>query len=243
MSRDLAKTAFNLILFFVILFVFTKLFGPIPFSVDSITTTKSTTFDVTAEGTAEVKPDISNVQAGVSANGSTSEAVRNRINDSISKISQAVKDEGVDSKDIQTANYNINPNYDFNQGQRITGYSANTTLTIKVRDVEKVDSVIDAAVSAGANNVNSLGFEVEDRAKYENEARKEAVEKAKKKAEDAAKIAGFKLGKIINYSENFAGVPVPLTLEAQGRGGDLGSSIEPGTDEIKVIVTLSYEIK
>lgn len=243
MGREFAKTALNLVLFFTILFLFTKLIGPIPFSVDSITTTKSTTFDVTAEGTAEVKPDISNVQAGVSAQGLTSEVVRDRINDIISKVSEAVKNQGVDAKDIQTANYNINPNYDFTQGQRITGYSANTTLTIKVRDIEKVDDIIDAAVSAGANNVNSLGFEVDDRSKYENEARKEAVGKAKKKAEDAAKIAGFKLGKIINYSENFGGVPIPLLLEAQGRGGDQISSIEPGTEEVRVTVTLSYEIK
>lgn len=243
MARDLAKTAFNIILFFFILFVFTKLFGPVPFSVDSITTTKSTTFDVSAEGSAEVKPDISNVQAGVSVTGPTSEVVRDRINDAIAKVSEVIKKQGVDSKDIQTANYNINPNYDFDREQRITGYSANTTLTIKVRDIERVDSVIDAAVSAGANNVNSLGFTVEDRAKYENEARKEAVEKAKKKAEDAAKIAGFKLGKLINYSESFGGMPIPVALEAQGRGGDLGSSIEPGTEEIKVTVTLSYEIR
>lgn len=242
MARDLAKTALNLILFFAILFLFTKVVGPIPFSIDSVTTTKSTTFDVSAEGVAEVAPDTGNVQAGVSATGTTSADAQNRINTAISQVSDAVKELGIDAEDIKTANYNINPNYDFMEGQRITGYSANTTLTIKVRDIEKVGDVIDAAVLAGANNVNNLGFEMGEREKYENEARAEAVAKAKKKAEDAAKIAGFKLGKIVNYSEIFGdlGRPIPLTLEGRDSAQ---TTIEPGTEEVRVTVTLSYEVK
>ena len=239
MGREIARTSLNLILFFAILFIFTKIIGPIPFSIDSITTTKSTTFDVTAEGKTQVKPDVSKVSAGVSATGSTTGEVQNKIDSIISKVSAEVKKLGIDEKDIKTANYNINPTYD--ERGSIKGYSGNTTLTIKIKEIGRVNSVIDSAVSAGATNVNNLGFEIEDRAKYENEARKQAVEKAKKKAEDAAEIAGFRLGKIINYSESFGNGPrpIPLTLESKS---DV-SPIEPGTEEITVTVTLSYEIR
>ena len=240
MGREIARTALNLILFFAILFIFTKIIGPIPFSIDSVTTTKSTTFDVTAEGKTQVKPDVSKVSAGVSATGSTTGEVQNKIDSIISKVSQEVKKLGIDEKDIKTANYNINPTYD--ERGSIKGYSGNTTLTIKVKEIGRVNSVIDSAVSSGATNVNNLGFEVGDREKYENEARSQAVMKAKKKAEDAAEIAGFRLGKIINYSENFGDVgrPIPLSLEARE---EAATPIEPGTEEIKVTITLSYEIK
>ena len=180
------------------------------------------------------------ISAGISATGSTSEQVQNRIDTIINKVSFAVKKAGVDEKDIQTSNYNINPTYD--RSQRITGYSANTNLSIKVRDIKKVNAIIDSAIEAGATNVSNLGLTVSERSVFENDARKKAVEEAKKKAENAAKIAGFNLGKIINYSESFADFPPPLalSLEAKDRGQ---TNIEPGENEIVVTVTLSYEIK
>lgn len=238
MARELFKTALNFAVFFLVLFLFTKLAGPLPFSVNSITTTKSTTFDVTAEGSVDVKPDTATIQAGVSAEGTTAEDVRKKIDSGVSKVSEAIKNLGVEEKNIKTANYNINPKYDLNQ--RTTGYMGGTTLTIKVEDEALVDRVISESVSAGATNVNSLGFEVAEREKYENEARKEAVEKAKKKAQDAARIAGFRLGKIVNYQESFGDFPRPIALSAEKA---VDQVIQPGTEKVSITVTLSYDIE
>ncbi len=241
MRKELIKTALNLAVFFFILFLYTKLAGPLPFSVNSVTTTKSTTFDVTAEGKVSVKPNLANISAGVSATGGSVSQVQNQINSIINKVSSSVKSLGVDSKDIKTSNYNINPTYDLSQ--KITGYSANTTLTIKVRDIEKVGKVIDAATQAGATNVASLGFDVSDKTEFENEARKQAVSKAKKKTQDAAGIAGFKLGKIINYSEAFGGFrPIPLSADAKSNL-QTPTDLETGVEEISVTVTLSFEVQ
>ena len=140
---------------------------------------------------------------------------------------------------------NINPNYDYqNNTQRITSYSASTNLTIKVRNIDQVNQVIDVATANGANQIGAISFDVDDKTKVENDARVKAVADAKKKAESAAKIAGFRLGKMVNYSENFGGSPQPVrALSAQMAGGGPGDTkIEPGSSEIKVIVTLSYEI-
>lgn len=241
MGKELTKTALNFAAFFLILFLYTKIAGPLPFSVNSVTTTKSTTFDVTGEGKVTVKPNLANVSAGVSATGPTTTQVQNQINTIINKVSASLKDLGVDSKDIKTSNYNINPTY--NESQRITGYSANTTLTIKVRDIEKMGKVIDAATQAGATNVATLGFDVSDKTASENEARKQAVSKAKKKAEDAAKIAGFRLGRIINYSEYFEDFPRPIPLSLESKSDlQTPTDLEPGTEEINIIVTLSFEV-
>jgi len=240
MGREISKTALTLTLFFLSLFIYTKIAGPLPFSVTSVTTNKTTTFDVIGEGKVTVKPDTATIQAGVSATGATAQVAQSKMNAIISKVSLAVKELGIDSKDIQTTNYNINPTHDLNQ--KITGYSANTTLTIKVRDIERVNDVIDAATKAGANNVASLGFTTSERSVFENEARKKAVEDAKKKAKNSADIAGFRLGKLVNYSESLNGDPRPVPF-ALDKAESTSTNIEPGSDEIQVTVVLSYEIE
>ncbi len=231
--------------FFVLLFSFTKAFGPIPFSVSSAVTNKSTTFDVAGEGKVTTIPDIGLVNVGVTANGQTVKQAQDILNTNINKISEAVKKLGVDAKDIQTGSYSINPTIDYTGGsQKITGYAANSNLVIKVRQVDKVNTVIDTATGNGANQVGGVSFEVDNKTNAENEARQKAVEDAKTRAEQAAKVAGFKLGRIINYSENLGGGPKPIPLRANEAVGTTqpSTNIEPGSSEIQVNVTLSYEI-
>lgn len=231
--------------FFILLFSFTKIFGPIPFSVNSVITTKSTTFDVTGEGKVTASPDIALVTVGIQSNGSTVKQAQDQINSIINKVSDAIKKLGVDPKNIKTTNYNINPTYDYTNGQKITGYSASTNLSIKVRQLEKANSVIDTATANGANQIGGISFDVDDKTKLENEARQKAVDEAKKKAQDAAKIAGFKLGRIINYSENSGGInPMPLRAMVVDKAiGGAPTQVEPGSSEIVVSITLSYEIQ
>lgn len=232
--------------FFVFLFVYTKIIGPIPFSVNSVTTSKSTTFDVTGEGKIITKPDVATLTAGITAQAQSVKAVQDQINSVINKVSEGLKQAGIDSKDIRTSNYSINPSYDFVGGsQRITGYTASTNILIKVRNLDKVNSVIDQATANGANQISGLNFEVDDKTKAEDEARQKAVDEAKKKAVQAARIAGFRLGRIINYSENFQGNirPVTMMLDVAKAGGGTPTQVEPGSSEVAVFVTLSYEIQ
>lgn len=232
--------------FFILLFAFTRLFGPIPFSVNSVTTQKSTTFDVTAEGKVTVKPDVAFVSAGIKAQAQTVKGVQDQINSVINNVSQAVKDLGVDSKDIQTISYNINPDYDYSSSPaKIKGYSAHTTLSIKVREIDKINGVIDAATVSGANEVSGVRFDVDDKAKAQNEAREKAVAEAKKKAQDAAKIAVFKLGRIVNYYETDYGSSVPYSasnIRTFDIAAEKTTQVEPGTSEVRLTVTISYEI-
>lgn len=232
--------------FFVLLFVYTKLIGPIPFSVSSVTTQKSTTFDVIGEGKVTTKPDVASITAGITAQAGSVKAAQDEINSVINKISSVLKQTGVDAKDIKTSNYSIYPTYNYGGStQKIIGYSATASLFIKVRNLDNVNNVIDTATGNGANQVSGLGFEVDDKSKQEGEARQIAVDAAKKKAEQAAKIAGFKLGRIINYSENFGGAPrpIPLMMEATKSVGGIPTQVEPGSTEVSVTVTLSYEIQ
>lgn len=234
----------SLLAFFLLLFIYTKVFGPITFSINSVATTKTDTFDVSGLGKAAATPDVALVTVGIQASGQTVKSAQDQINSVINKVSEAIKAQGIETKDIKTQNYNINPEYDYSGAQKIKGYIANTNLQVKVRQIDKVNSIIDAATANGANQVGGVSFDIDDKVKVENEAREKAVAEARKKGENAAKIAGFKLGKIINYSESF-GDPTIMPQRAVGtmNAQDQTTQIEPGLSEVTVQVTLSYQIE
>ncbi len=247
--KQLLTSLSPILAFFILLLIYTKAFGPIPLSVNSVTTNKTEGFSVTGTGKASLNPDSAGVTVGVTTTATTTQAAQNQMNESINKVTTAIKALGVDNKDIQTENLSVNPIYDYQSGtQKITGYQANTNIRIKVKDANKVNQVIDGATANGANQVGGVTFENEDKSNAQNQAREAAVKEAKSKAEQAAKIAGFTLGKIINYSESFPGENMPF---AYGRGAvatDMKAAspptqVEPGSNEVVVNVTLSYEVR
>jgi uncharacterized protein len=239
-----------ILFFFIALFLYTKLAGPIPFSVNSVTTNKSDAFTVSGEGKSSIVPDVAIVNAGITANGPTVKAVQDQVNTTINKITQAVKAEGIEEVDIKTTNYSINPNYDYSAPiQRITGYNGTSNISIKIKELDKANLVIDKVTANGANSVSGISFEASDKSKALNEARGKAVADAKNKAQDASRIAGFTLGRLINYYEslNDGVTPVPYGLVGAERSAvktDMAvTQIQPGSTEIVVTATLSYEIR
>lgn len=250
--NQLITNLVSILVFFALLFGFTKLLGPIPFDINSVTTSKSDAFSVTGEGKVDAKPDSATVRLGVVARSATSEAAQNLLNTNINKVIAAVKQLGVSEDKIKTENYNIYPEYSqtipikaADDKNNISGYSANTNITVTVPTAELANQVVDAGTSNGANQVGGVDFQVKDKTAALNQAREEAVADAKKKAEDAARIAGFKLGKIINYSEGGSGgYPIMMRGEAaMDKAGGAPTEVQPGTNEISITVTLSYEIK
>jgi len=237
----------SVVVFFLCLFAFTKFVGPIPLSISSVITQKTDTFTVRGEGKITMVPDIAIVHVGVSAQGSSIKATQDELNSNMNAISQSVKRLGVDKKDIKTENYTISPTYDYESPtNRITGYQANSTLTIKVKNLDNVNGVIDAATANGADQVSGISFDVDDKTAAENKARTLAVSDAKSKAQAAAKAAGFKLGRVINYNEGGGAQPRPIMMEKELMMADESGAptqVEPGTSELTVTVNVSYELQ
>lgn len=238
----------TLIIFFLSLFLYTKFAGPIPFSITNVASNKSEAFVVTGEGKISVKPDIATVVVGVQATGTTVKDVQDNLNKNSNAVLAAIKKLGIDEKDIKTSNYNMYPDYDYTgTRQRIIGYQASSNLTIKVRDIEKANSVVDEATKAGANSIGGITFDVDDKTKAENEARKLAVADAKAKAEQAAYTAGFTLGKMINYQESTGNNRIyPLYAKTDSvamTAGGAPTELATGTTDIIMTVTLSYSVK
>ena len=161
-----------------------------------------------------------------------------------------MKKQDIDDKDIKTTGYNIYPQYKYPQygGQpTITGYQVNQSLEIKVRNLDSVSNILDGVVTAGANQVNGLTFEIDDPDTLKAEARAKAIADAKKKANELQSQVGISLGKIVNFSENTGGYPIPIyydaKLEGRGMGGGGGPTVPTGENEIVVNVSLTYQIK
>lgn len=236
----------TILFIFLGLFIYTKLAGPLPLYITSVSTNKTDSFSVTGQGKASIQPDSATISVGVEVKADTAQAAQDQLNASINKVSSSIKSLGIDPSDIQTSNYNVNPTYDYTNGsQKITGYQANSNLTVKIKDLTKANSVLDSAIAAGATQAGGVNFNNTNSTQAENEARIKAVADAKAKANVAAQAAGFQLGRIINYSENFGGMPGPLPMAAGATGGMNvnQTKLELGTNEITVNVTLSYEVK
>lgn len=240
----------SILVFFLMLWIFGK-FGPaIPFSINSVQTTKSDLFTVTGEGKATSAPNMAILNLGVQIQKATVKEAQSEANKVSNKITQDLKNLGIADKDITTSNYSIYPQYDYQSGsQRLLGYSVNINLTVKVHDLNKVDEAIDRSTAAGANTIGGLQFTTDDTLSknLENEAREKAIKEAREKAQNMASAAGVSLGRIINIQENFGSRPGPIQLmtkDAAGfGGGPAPTNVQPGTSEVSLSVVLSYEIR
>jgi len=246
-KTDYGKFLGTIVSLLVILTLYFRFVGPIPFSVSQTTTEKKSTFDVQAEGKVTAAPDTADINLGIQVNKPTVEAAQKEANEKINKITSELKKLGIEEKYVKTVNYSVYPDYNYQVGQKIVGYNVNITVNCKVKDFEKINQVIDISTAQGANQIGNLNFVIDD-GKLEDlkmEARKQAIEKAKNKAKEIANAGGIKIGRIVNIvesSDNFN--PLPLRTAAVGMGGEIAdkqTAIQPGESEITINVTLSYE--
>lgn len=249
MKQTLTTSLVVFLLALLALFVYGK-FGPgLPLSVSSITTAQPTPFTVSADGKVTAKPDVAEVNLGFTTTGANVSQVQSQANQTINNISAAVKKLGIGENDIKTTNYNLRPDYDYNsKPQRITGYTIDVNIDVKVRDFAKINQVIDAGTTNGANIVGNLQFTIDDIEKYKSQARKIAIDNARKKASEIAGESGITLGRLINVAEENTNYPRPFLMDSKaGIGGGAAPSVptqvEPGSSEISVTVTLSYETR
>ncbi len=207
------------------------------------------TIDITGEGKIFAKPDIGQIDLSVVSQGSTVSAVVTDNNQKMNKITQAMKDLGINDEDLKTTNYNINPSYQYTNGKStIIGYEVTQTLEVKIRDLNKTSQILEKAAGLGANQVGSLTFTFDDPEKLKQEAREKAVANAKDKAGAMSKTLGIGLGKIVGFSESSGGeqAPIPYDLSGKGGGGATAISapeVSTGQNEIIIDVNLTYEIQ
>lgn len=199
---------------------------------------------VTVNGTASVTtvPDQATFTFGVDVRGETASRALSAAAAAVVRITDAVKDAGVDGKDVQTQNVSLST-VTSSDGRHIDGYAANASITVHAKDLDSAGRLVDAAVAAGANNVYGPSLDRSDAEELAEQALADAVADARRKAEALAEAAGGSLGDVISVSETGSAVP-PLPYaarEAAVQSADL--SIEPGTQEIQASVTVMFELR
>lgn len=204
---------------------------------------------VSGEGKIYAKPDVALVNLGVATEGSTTADVIDRNTKKMNAVIQAVKDAGVDEKDIKSTTYNLSPLYNWTEaaGRVFQGYTLQQNIQVKIRDFTKIGEILNKATSSGANLANDLQFTIDDPEQFREQARTEAINQAKEKAKNLAKESGIKLGKIINVYENYNSYPVSYDL-LKGYGGAATESapvptIESGQQEVTITINLTYQIR
>ena len=200
---------------------------------------------VTGTGTVEATPDIATLSIGVTTQGETAAAALSANSAQLDAVMARLTAAGIEARDMQTSNLSLNPNWTGNDsasttGPTIAGYVASNMLMIRVRQIDGLGAVLDAAVADGANTLNGLSFGLADPAPAMDEARKEAVADARARAELLATAAGVKLGRVISISEGSGpSYPMPMfradaaAMAVPVAGGELGLSAS---------VTIFYEI-
>jgi hypothetical protein len=211
-------------------------------------TAERDTIAISGEGKITSIPDIASVEVGLMTEKGDVKSAQKENTEKMNRLIANLKKLGVESKDIQTSYYNIYPQYDWPDGKQVLrGYQVNQGVSVKIRNLEKIGDILAAAGEGGANQVSGLSFNIDDPETLRQEARIKALQNAKEKAEALAEVAGVRLGKIVSFSE-YSSSPVPMykSMDVMGLGGggeSAAPTVESGSMDIVVNVTVSYEIK
>lgn len=206
------------------------------------------TITVSGQGKVYAKPDLAIINFAVVTERNTVGKSLEVNKEKMNKVIETLKQQGIKKKDIKTTTFNIQPRYEWHEtikeeGERVlAGYEVTQRLEVKLRNLEKVGSIIQEATNAGANRVGNISFTIEDKDKFKKQAKEKAIEEAKSKAQETASQLGISLSKIVNFSENVYS-PRPYSdvrMEAmQGKGSP---QVEPGQNKVEVNVSITYEI-
>ena len=215
-------------------------------------------FSVSGEGSASVRPDVALFSATVVTQSENIETAQDENAEKSEAAISFLKESGVEEKDIRTSGYNIYPQYQYfdnptcfaepcpvPRAPRIVSYEVRHTVEVKARDLEMVDDLLDGVVGAGANEIGSIQFTVDDAEAVLEDARAEAITNAKNKAEALADELGVSLGGVASFSEVTGGVPVAFDSVRNQSGGGYGGGgpVQAGEQEITVNVTVTYNFR
>ncbi len=217
----------------------------------------ASTISVTGEGEVVAVPDVASFSFSVQAEAKTVAAAQESVTTKINAVLAALKEMGVEEKDIKTSEYSVWPKYSYapcsptycvNGGQTLDGYTASHNVTVKVRKTDDAGKALGVVGEKGATNISGISFTTDDPDALLQEARVKAIANAREKAKVLTDNLDVKLGKVVTYSDNYLPGPMPV----YGMGGverlsvqdaKASPTIPQGENKIVVNVTVTYEIR
>jgi uncharacterized protein YggE len=201
------------------------------------------TITVSGTGEAAATPDQAVIRLGVRIDADTAAEALTQNSQQMQALIQVFRDAGAQAADIQTQAISIWPRYSESTPQgsqtpELAGYTASNIVEVRVRDLSQLGSLLDEAVQAGGNTIESISFKIGDQAGLLEDARQAAMSNALQKAEQLASLAGAELGVVLTIQETGGTPPVPLA-----RGGvdeSIAVPVEPGTQTVSVSVQVTW---
>jgi uncharacterized protein len=210
--------------------------------------TRPPSVSVNGEATIAAEPDQAQIDIGVTTQARTAPDASRENAERLGRVLAAVKNLLGRGDEVKTSGYSLNPQYRYPQGGKpeIVGYTATNVVRIKTAKLDEVGKMIDAAMQAGANNINRLAFTLKDEEAARLDALKQAAAKAKVKAEVIAASLGLKVVRIASVTEGERSFQ-PVFRQAPMARGELAAAaaptpIEQGTVDVRSTVLLVAEV-
>jgi uncharacterized protein YggE len=202
------------------------------------------------QGSVNIKPDIARVSVGVETSAETISEAVGENEAMMESVLTALREAGVDEKDVQTMNYSIQldrypevlPRAEPATGEPQPLYRVSNMVNVTIRDLDRVGDVLDAVIEAGANNIWGVSFGLDDQSAAQNDARAVAIDDAQARAEELANLSGVQLGPVMSISEVIGGGAVPMGITVE-RAAAAAGSISPGELEVGYQVQIVYFIE
>ena len=205
------------------------------------------TVTVSASGTVSAEPDEAKISTGVSSEAKTAREAMSKNTDAMKKVITELKTQGIESKDIQTTQFNVEPVYVYpKEGQPpvVTGYRVNNMVSVCVKNLDKLGAVLDQLVTVGANQVNGISFEVNKAETLKDEARKDAMANALRRAKLLAVAGGADVGEVVQISEDVTNTgPQPMMYARAKAMSAEAAPIERGSQQLEAHVTVTWKLK
>jgi uncharacterized protein len=200
---------------------------------------------VTGEGQVAANPDMATITLGVTTTGATAAEAMTANSAELAKVLANLTSTGIEAKDIQTTGLSLNPNWvsdSSGESATINGYTATNMVNVRVRVLDGLGGVLDAAIKDGANTLNGMSFGVANPQPLNDEARKLAVADANRRATLLAEAAGVKLGRIQMISEatGYAQPSPMFRMDAAQASGAV--PVQGGEISMTVTVNMTWEI-
>ncbi|MGE5579083.1 MAG: SIMPL domain-containing protein [Bacillota bacterium] len=200
---------------------------------------------VTGEAEVQVKPDMVTMNFGVENTASDAQTAQRQNSTAMNAVVEALYRQGISKDDVQTSSFRLSPVYEW-QGERsekqvLVGYRCSNTVVVRLKDLSKVGATIDAATSAGANNVYGISFGLQDPNAQRPTLLAAAVSDAKAKADIMARAAGYTITGVQRMSDGYTSVvEVQESLRSAKVMMDSSVPIEAGTLTVKATVQIDY---
>lgn len=226
------------------------------------TAVSSNVITLSGHGEVAATPDIAKVYFTIAKEAKTVKEAQDAVALIEKKALDFLKENNVESKDIQASNASFYPRYKYVQSLMpcnefgcpprpgsnvIAGYEASESITVKVRNVDDVGMIMQGLGASGVSDLSGPDFAVESEDALKTEARKKAIDDARVKAEELADDLGVKLGRIANFSETGAYYPMYSAKDAAMSVGSVSSvapaEIPKGETTVSSDVTITYEIR